>query len=505
MSPKEIKPERERAQRIGSRMILYKDALAKGQLGDVAIESLQAVLSEASIDPLAAEQELVMAWRYYTQEREQQIAYGEFKNCSSPEEIDSARHFSQSKTIVYDPLKIRGVSLLQSQIAELIEKDAKVDAVRWQTLQASDAELKEKFRTEWQPNRAAEMDSEKEAQERTKYAEKCLHWCKSKSEEQFRKCYGNRIEFEVLSMLNEHRDYWAQHPTETYEGGALDHILDFSLYGGNCGLGTLFGAWDRYLEFRIDAHRPHRVEPFANSTDEERALNLDERRKRAIEWPHSHPNAREIIESHIRTFIKEDIAADIPKWERCNSELQERRKSAEENRIRRRKERIQSHREAFVSKVRDKYGQGILQIISEADIERYAVDIVDNRAIEEDIWYSILQKYDFDQNTNSCLYFIRQGNAIKIGITDQLERRFAQIKTSAAETCKIENVVYTHHGRKLERKLHQALVAYNSHLEWFALPPKIEDTLFAAKSAADIEAILEAIKQGNLDDVAAQP
>lgn len=504
MRAKEIKPERERAQHIGSRMILYKDALAKGQLGNNTIESLQVVLSEASIDPIAAEQELLMAWRYYTQERELQIAYGEFRFCSSPEEIEAARRFSQSKTIVYDPSNVRGVSFLRSRILETIDQDTKEDAIRWQTSQASDAELKEKFTTEWQPNRAQELDSEKEAHERTKYAEKCLRWFKSKSEEEFRKKYGNILEYEVLRMLNEHRDYWAQHPTESYDSNALNHIFDFSLYGGNYGLGTLYRAWDRYLESRIDVHQRHRVEPFASSSDEERSLIQDERRKLPIDWPHSHPNAREIIEAHIITYIEEDIAADIPKWERYNSELQRRKKKAEEIRIKSRIERIQNHREAFVSKVRDKYGHGLLQIISETDIERYAVDIVDNRVAEEDIWYSILQKYDFDQNTNSCLYFIRQGNAIKIGITDQLERRFSQIKTSAAETCKIENVVYTHHGRKLERKLHQALMAYNSHLEWFALPPKIEDTLFAAKSAADIEAILETINQGDLDDFVAQ-
>ena len=129
-------------------------------------------------------------------------------------------------------------------------------------------------------------------------------------------------------------------------------------------------------------------------------------------------------------------------------------------------------------------------MISNQDIDRYSLGIVDHRESEEDLWYSILKKYDFDQNTNSCLYFVRQGDAIKIGITDNLSQRFAQIKTSAAFRCKVENVVYTQHGRVLERKLHQALSRFNTHLEWFVLPPGIEKMLFAAKSVGDIENVL---------------
>ena len=495
-----MKPERERAQRIGSRLILYKDSVAKPQLEVLGPGHLQAILSDTSSEPLAAEQELVMAWRYYALEREQQIAFGEFKICSSPDEIDAAKWFSRAKTIVFDPVNVRGVACLQSEIVATIEQDALVDAIKWQALQAEDEKQLKTLGALWKPNQPSEMDTDEDAKKRKEFAEGSLRWCKSKCENQFRKYFGNRIDNTIRAMLEEHRDYWAQHPTEPYDDRALNAIFDFSLYGGNYGLGSLFGAWDRYLEHRIDALGIYRREPFKTSTDEEKTLNREERRKRPIEWPHSHPNAREIIESHIRAIIREDIVADIPKWERHKRNVEDAKKRAQELREDAKKraqelrlERIQEHRDAFISRVRNMFGQQVLEMISNEDIERYALGIVDRREIEGDLWYSILNNYDFEQNTNSCLYFIRQGDAIKIGITDQLDRRFAQIKTSASVACEIENVVYTHQGRELERKLHQALASYNSHLEWFVLPPNIEDMLFVAKSVKDIENVLRVL------------
>jgi hypothetical protein len=85
---------------------------------------------------------------------------------------------------------------------------------------------------------------------------------------------------------------------------------------------------------------------------------------------------------------------------------------------------------------------------------------------------------------------------LKIGITSNLEKRLAQIRTSAPQPCKIENVVYTHYGELLERKLHRALAEYNTHLEWFDLPPKIAELLFKAKSRKDIERFVEQLAQG---------
>ena len=493
-----MKPEQERAQRIGSRLILYKDSLAKHRPEVFDPAQLQAILSDTSPDPLAAEQELEMALRFYTQEREQQIGCGEFRSCSSEEESLAARRFSLSKNIIFDRANVRGVECIKSQIVATIEHDVPVDAIKWQAVHAQDDDLVKRQTLLWNPNQAPELDTEEDAKKRKEFAEGSLRWCKSKSESQFRKFYGWRIADAIRAMLEEHRDYWAQHSTEPYDDSALPHIFDFSLYGGNYGLGSLFIAWDIYLEHRINELGIYRREAFAAPTDAEKALDKDEKRKRPIEWPHSHPNAREIIESHIRTIIREDIVADVPKWERHKKNVEDAKKRAQENRL----ERIQNHRNAFISKVRNLFGQQVLEMISKEDVERYAFGIVDRRETEGELWYSILKSYDFDQNTNSCVYFIRQGDAIKIGITDELDRRFAQIKTSAAVACKIENAVYTHHGRTLERKLHQSLAFYNSHLEWFVLPPSIENMLFVAKSVEDIENVLRVIKRNEFVDFA---
>ena len=480
-----MKPDLERAQRIGSHLILYKNSLAKRNIAVVDDAELRAILDQRSPDTLAAEQELVMALRFYTQEREQQIGCGEFRSCSSEEESLAARCFSLSTKIIFDRANVKGVACIKSEIAATIEQDISTDAIKWRAVHAEDEELLKRQAVLWSPNKPQESDTEEDAKSRKKFADGSLRWCKEHAEHRFRKYYGTRIEMAMCKMLVEHRNYWAQRPTEPYDNSALDHIFAFSLYGGNYGLGSLFGTWDRYLKERIS----NLFSPFGRCTEEESAVDNKDRRKRPIEWPHSHPNAREIMESHIRQFIREDIIADIPKWERHAQEIEDSKKRHQERRL----ERIQELRDEFISKIRSMFGAQVLEMISNEDINRYSFGIVDRRERKDDLWYSILQKYQFDGLTKSCVYFIRQGNAIKIGITDELDRRFAQIKTSAAAACKIENVVYTHHGRTLERKLHQSLARFNSHLEWFALPPIIEKMLFAAKSVKDIEDVLTRI------------
>lgn len=475
---------------MGSCLISHKDSLAKNRLEVFDPAHFQAILNDTSPDPLAAEQELVMALRFYTQEREQQIGCGAFRSCSSEEESLAARRFTLSKTIIFDRANVRGVASIRSQIVETIAQDVIVDAIRWEAISKQDDELKNKIRAMYEyASATVPIPLETLDPDREKFVEGNLQWCKSKSEGQFRKYYGDRIEMAMCEMLEEHRNYWAQHPADTYDDRALDHIFAFSIYGGNYGLGSLFRAWGRYLEQRV----ANRNAPFGASTEEERAVDKEVRRKLPIEWPHSNPNAREICEVHIRKIIREDIIADIPKGERHARDIENSKKRQQERRL----ERIQELRDEFISKVINMFWQQFLRVISTDDIDRYSFGIVDRRERKEDLWYSILAKYQFDGLTKSCVYFIRQGNAIKIGITDELERRFAQIKTSAPAACRIENVIYTHHGRKLERKLHKALVLYNSHLEWFVLPPNIENMLFSAKSVEDIESVLGVISGKN--------
>jgi hypothetical protein len=481
-----MKPDRKKAQDIGSRLILYKDSIAKHQSEAFDLAHLQVILSDASTDELVAEQELVMALRFYTQEREQKIAWGDFRSCSSEEESLEARRFSLSRTIIFDQSNVKGVEFIKSQILATIQQDAAVDAIKWQAEHARDDETITKLAILWKPNHPPELDTDEDSKKRKKFVEGNLRWCNIKRENRFREASGYRIANTIRAMLEEHRDYWAQHPNESYDDSVLNHIFDFSLYGGNYGLGSLFVAWDMYLESRINKLGIYRREALAASTDAEKALDIEERRKRPIKWPHSHPNAREIIESHIRTIIREDIVADIPKWEQRKKEAEDAKKRAQEYRLL----RIQNHRDEFISKVYNLFGQKVLEMISKEDVERYAVGIVERRENKVNLWNSILKSYDFDQNKNSCLYFIRQGEAIKIGITGDLDRRFAQTKTSAAVACKIENVVYTSHGKKLKRKLYKYLSPYNSHLECFVLPPQIEIMLLAAKSGEDIENIL---------------
>jgi hypothetical protein len=486
-----MKPDLALAQRIGESLIEYKDSHARKLAVVLDIPKLQTILNAASPDPLAAEQELVMALRHYTQEREQQIGCGEFRPYSSEEESFAARWFTLSKRIVFDRANPKGVEFVKRQIATTIEGDISTDTIKWQAVISKEERLLIEFTTQYNPNQPLALDTEEDTKKRKQFAEGTLRWHKGNAEHLFRKYYGSRLEIAMRKMLEEHRDYWAQRPAEAYDDSKLNHVFEFSIYGGNYGLGCLFGAWDMYLEERISG-----TPPFGRCTEEERAADKDERRRRPIAWPHSHPNARDIIESHIRKFIREDIIADIPKWERYANELEDEKNRRQERRI----ARIQELRDEFVSKVRSLYGQQVLEMISNEDLDHYSLGIVDRRERASDLWYSILKKHQFDGLTKSCVYFIRQGSAIKIGITDDLDRRFAQIKTSAASSCIIENVIYTHHGRKLERELHRALVRYNTHLEWFVLPQKIENILFAAKCIEDVENFLQMLARGEFND-----
>lgn len=54
-----MKPDREIAQRIGSRLILYKDSLAKHRPEGFDPAHIQEILTDTTPDPLDAEQELV--------------------------------------------------------------------------------------------------------------------------------------------------------------------------------------------------------------------------------------------------------------------------------------------------------------------------------------------------------------------------------------------------------------------------------------------------------------
>lgn len=187
---------------------------------------------------------------------------------------------------------------------------------------------------------------------------------------------------------------------------------------------------------------------------------------------------KECLRHEIKTIIANHIVEDGEKLELWEAGSEDR-----SNQVR------AEIRTEFITRTVEKYGKDVLSVISPSDITKYCID-VEAGGDEDDLWYSVFEKYDFDQTTDSCLYFIKQGTATKIGITDSLNARFSQIKTSAALPCEIVNVVYTHFGYRVEQKLHRCLSQFNSHLEWFILPSEIEEILFKAKSCKDIEDFL---------------
>lgn len=475
------KANREKAQKIGERLIAYKDSLVKRQAKVLDTAELETILNDTSSASLAAEHELVLAWRVYTIEREQQICRGQLHVGSTQEEIKSARLFRQSRAIIFDVSNPEGVSKIKAQITSVLANDILSDDVKWSAREAADEALKARLRVQYYGSKPPPIPLNEPDPARDEYAESNLRWMNNKQQYQFNKHYGSVIDNAIVEMLNEHRDYWIKHPDDPYDDRALQHIFDFSVYGGNYGLGSLFILWRRYMELRT---------LFGHSEDKE--YNSDANRNLPIKWPHSHPNARDIVEAHIRKVIREDILTDIANNVRSEKEAIQRREEY-------RRKRSHELRDEFIRKIRGLYGQSILEMIAQVDIENYCLEILDHRKSQEDAWFSVLAKYDFDGNTRSCLYFIRQGDAIKIGITDSLERRFAQIKTSASDACKIESVVYTHHGRRMEQKLHKALAPYNTHLEWFQLPTEIENMLFAAKTINELERVLRDINKGKGD------
>jgi hypothetical protein len=202
-------------------------------------------------------------------------------------------------------------------------------------------------------------------------------------------------------------------------------------------------------------------------------------RRTEIEYKHGKSGVRkELLRSNIKIVLSAHIREDgkrLALWE-AGSEDRSSQVRAE-------------IRTEFISRTTKKYGESVLGAINPSDISNYCIE-VEAGGNEDFLWNSVLKKYDFDQTTDSCLYFIKQGPATKIGITNSLDLRFAQIKTSAAFPCEIANVVYTHFGYELEQTLHHRLRRFNSHLEWFILPPGVEARLFTAKSRNEIEEFL---------------
>jgi len=200
-----------------------------------------------------------------------------------------------------------------------------------------------------------------------------------------------------------------------------------------------------------------------------------------------------LLLKYVRPFIKnkiaEHIAQDGRKLEAWEAGAEDRERQKREEQAKRTADRLGEIEARFVSTTAHKYGKEVLCKIPPSEVAEYC-EKVRRGGNEAELYCDILEKYAPDQNTESCFYFIKQGTATKIGITDSLDSRLAQIRTSAAFPCAVANVIYTHFGRQLEQRLHRCLRRFNTHLEWFDLPPHVEEILFRAKSRKDIENFL---------------
>lgn len=346
--PHETKPDRKKSNLIGNLLTWYQHSLAKRgielieeasrysidmerRIATLTLDAagLRTILAETSPDPLAAEQELMMALRHYTIYREEQIAWGEFHVVSTPEEIEAARQFSAATGIFFDSENIKGAACIAAQIVATIERDVAADAMKWQAIAANDMKQLMELEDLWNPEQPREMATAQDAKNRKDFAESSLLWQKSKATKQFGRYSGSRIASRMKMMLEEHRDYWAQLLTEPYDDRAIEHICDFSFFDIGGWPYDLSEAGEQYLDHRIH----NRNTPFYTSTDEEIAADKADRRKLPIKWNDKHPNARDVIESHVRAIIREDIIADIAKWERHRRSVEEAKRLYEERRL----------------------------------------------------------------------------------------------------------------------------------------------------------------------------
>lgn len=69
-------------------------------------------------------------------------------------------------------------------------------------------------------------------------------------------------------------------------------------------------------------------------------------------------------------------------------------------------------------------------------------------------------------NKPSCVYFLRSNGLIKIGLTTDLPKRIAALKTASANV--IELIATVAGDRQLEMKLHKRFAHLRQHGEWFA-------------------------------------
>ena len=475
-----MKPDRQRAIAISTALKALKDTLSKQDLQQVDAGECRAILDTASPDTLAAQEELEMAWRDYNQLRGVQLCTAPFSSHRSEgERKDTIAMLKGERALPTIPAGLQGLDGLKLGIELAISDDIISDAQKWKAIAVENEQSVKKLRE----FRTAYTRERKEQERKLKEQESKLNHAISRMGESIR------------MMLQKHVEYWAQNPHGGDHSPNLGEILGILSSEPKIGTKELLDGWHRYENWREILIKYSIGDPYHDFTEDEKETAAFTSRRLPDECKTGNPGAREVLEKHIRSAIRQDAEEDSLAWKRKRQSEEDRRKRYSDQRP----ARIAKHRKEFTSQILDTFGQEVLDLISEDDINAYSEGMADRTASRSHLWNTAIDKYYFDQKTNSCLYFLRQGAAVKIGITSDLARRFAQIKTSAPLPCKIENVVYTHHGELLERQLHSALADHNTHLEWFVLPPRIEEVLFKAKSKKDIELFLEQLAQGGTE------
>ena len=85
------------------------------------------------------------------------------------------------------------------------------------------------------------------------------------------------------------------------------------------------------------------------------------------------------------------------------------------------------------------------------------------------------------------VYLIRceENNYYKIGITKNIQRRLKQIQTSTPDKIYLVEKYESKYSNKIEKALHNFLVAYHRNNEWFELP--LEEELKFIEMCKSIE------------------
>ena len=84
-------------------------------------------------------------------------------------------------------------------------------------------------------------------------------------------------------------------------------------------------------------------------------------------------------------------------------------------------------------------------------------------------------KRKWSEKDKPCVYFISDGEFVKIGVTGDINNRFRILQTANARKLKILNVIYTDSPYELEEELHKRYAWKRVNKEWFDILEMISD------------------------------